>query len=900
MSKNNKDIGWEKKDNNVGSDGNYDDTLIKNQIIILNDKVNKLDEEADIKYATKEYVDDEIRKIELIPGEKGEQGEQGIQGEKGEKGDDGYTPIKGVDYFTTADKEEMLSGYATESFVSESITNAQLGGDGEVDLSAYATKQYVDNEIAKIEPLDNGLEFANDNVVRSVSSIVDESIIKQTYLGGYIEIQPDSWDGEPTEVDSTTKTWGFPYSLLPTEQKRIKNEVLNGNGTNIMYIRFPLGFAYRGYRNIDEEIQLPKNIGERFKGQNASLKLFFEDISNAGGGLAPEYWCPSPYWLTSGSYHGKNQLRAGGSYSMDTTLTSIKNTDVIQYNKQIEEFTDAIVNDLEYLHQNIAPVRMFGLQNEPVYDEMKYGACKYDRQTYNDVLECLYPKIKASLVLSEFNDEKNEIKLIVASSDETSPFDGIGKTFIDNHADWIWGYTHHSMKKASGEVGEGAEWYKSDDFKNNVKKDKKNVFINEYEYFNSSSKDDVFKCSNNMVRLINEIIYGEAEVLHPIIHILKPVGQSLSNTNTNGYCMYKANLKGEYGTDVLASYNVENLNKGTAVQNAWAYNSWALFGDNLPVGSYLVGRYNTIEGGSWCIYKYAGKLHIFMANNTNDDISIALNFSKSKKFEGKYYSLKYCGKKIKSKQGSVIEFVVPANSGQFWKEVEVHNIINIPCTNLTLSVSELHFTTNDAYTINATTLPSDTTDRVAWNSSNENVASVYNGTVTPNANGECVITARCNEIEAKCSVVVNIEKVEDDDENDSSALCEIRAVQGNDSTTTVANNRLTVYVGNFNIPPTKQLNIKMNSGYLMYFQGAAIENFGDVMTESGDLARYDAAFKLIGFTQDSWLGQLGIKNNYSSNGLVFGENYLRFVVKNEAGSDLTPGDINSILTITIE
>ena len=45
----------------------------------------------------------------------------------------------------------MLSGYATESFVSESIANAQLGGDGEVDLSAYATKEYVDDEIRKIE-----------------------------------------------------------------------------------------------------------------------------------------------------------------------------------------------------------------------------------------------------------------------------------------------------------------------------------------------------------------------------------------------------------------------------------------------------------------------------------------------------------------------------------------------------------------------------------------------------------------------------------------------------------------------------------------------------------------------------------------------------------------------------
>ena len=51
--KKNKDIGWEKKDNNVGSDGNYDDTLIKNQISILNNKVNKLDEETDLQLEQK-------------------------------------------------------------------------------------------------------------------------------------------------------------------------------------------------------------------------------------------------------------------------------------------------------------------------------------------------------------------------------------------------------------------------------------------------------------------------------------------------------------------------------------------------------------------------------------------------------------------------------------------------------------------------------------------------------------------------------------------------------------------------------------------------------------------------------------------------------------------------------
>lgn len=50
-----------------------------------------------------------------IQGEQGPQGIQGIQGEKGdkgdkgEKGDSGYTPIKGTDYFTTADINSLFN-----------------------------------------------------------------------------------------------------------------------------------------------------------------------------------------------------------------------------------------------------------------------------------------------------------------------------------------------------------------------------------------------------------------------------------------------------------------------------------------------------------------------------------------------------------------------------------------------------------------------------------------------------------------------------------------------------------------------------------------------------------------------------------------------------------------------
>lgn len=42
-------------------------------------------------------------------GEKGETGEQGEKGQDGTNGIDGKTPVKGTDYYTEADKQEMVN-----------------------------------------------------------------------------------------------------------------------------------------------------------------------------------------------------------------------------------------------------------------------------------------------------------------------------------------------------------------------------------------------------------------------------------------------------------------------------------------------------------------------------------------------------------------------------------------------------------------------------------------------------------------------------------------------------------------------------------------------------------------------------------------------------------------------
>ena len=650
------------------------------------------------------------------------------------------------------------SDFVTKTEMNTAIANAGIGES--VDFSNYYTKSEIDTVLTLKEDK-TSVSFVNSSPTKTLTGRVDEKIIGQEYLGGYIEIQPDSWDGSNCDTDKISRLWGFPHSLLSSEQVRIKDDVLKGNGYGIMYIRFPLGFAYRGYRNIDETSGLAKNIGERYSQQNTALKLFFENIAKAGGGLAPEYWCPAPYWVTGGAYHysSGNKLTAGGEYDRTITLASIKSSDPVQYNAQIEAFTDAIVDDLEYLHQNICPVRMFGLQNEPVYGSQPYGACQYDEQTYNDVLEVLYPKIQASTVLSTYNNELNEVKLLVASSDEGSPFSGIAATYIKKHSNNIWGYAHHMMRKISGEVAyeganRGADYYKSEHYTNYVKMGHSNVFCNEYEYFGNNFDGDTndFRCSNNMLHLINELVYGRAKVLHPVIHICKPIGQTASSTNTKGYCLYAANLKGEYGTDILATTNSNNLAKGTYYTNATMYNSWKMFNDNLPVNSYVVGDYiNTVKNGGYVVLKHSGKLYIFMANNGSEDILITLTFDKNKHLNGKYYDAKCIGKPIESVNGNTINFVVPAYSGQCWIE---DYMMPVSCIGISLSPSELNFTNHESQVLTATLMPSNTTDDLSYSVSPTGIVRISDNIVTPISNGTATITATCGSQTATCSITV--------------------------------------------------------------------------------------------------------------------------------------------------
>lgn len=87
---------------------------------------------------------------------------------------------------------------------------------------------------------------------------------------------------------------------------------------------------------------------------------------------------------------------------------------------------------------------------------------------------------------------------------------------------------------------------------------------------------------------------------------------------------------------------------------------------------------------------------------------------------------------------------------------------DVPCTALALNKNSVTFDTlGQTETIVATPTPANTTDIILWESSNSNVVSVQNGTLTANGIGTATITALCGTASASINVTITLLKMND-------------------------------------------------------------------------------------------------------------------------------------------
>ena len=80
---------------------------------------------------------------------------------------------------------------------------------------------------------------------------------------------------------------------------------------------------------------------------------------------------------------------------------------------------------------------------------------------------------------------------------------------------------------------------------------------------------------------------------------------------------------------------------------------------------------------------------------------------------------------------------------------------DVKTESITLNMSSLTFNDSSSQTLIATVTPSNSAEGVVWSSSNQSVATVINGIVTPVSNGSCVITATSGDFSATCNVTVD-------------------------------------------------------------------------------------------------------------------------------------------------
>lgn len=117
----------------------------------------------------------------------------------------------------------------------------------------------------------------------------------------------------------------------------------------------------------------------------------------------------------------------------------------------------------------------------------------------------------------------------------------------------------------------------------------------------------------------------------------------------------------------------------------------------------------------------------------------------------------------------------------------------VPTTGITVDPISLVFDSLEPQRLTATVEPSDTTDNLVWSSSDDGVASVDGGLVTPLSKGECVITATSGSYSATASVTVNYEvpsyNITRNLTNCTSSSSAVKVVEGSSHTETLSAER---------------------------------------------------------------------------------------------------------------
>lgn len=453
---------------------------------------------------------------------------------------------------------------------------------------------------------------------------------RQVIKGLGFEIQSDAIGSGNNGLPE--KQTSVPHDLVPSERDRFNRDMLK----NFRYCRLAGGLYWRGLTNNN------RNVIERWPEQDDELLQMVK--ASGVEGLSFEYWSPAPYWKANNKYVGEpynaenrseNKLKCfGKDFRNDPDYRG----DTLRF---LNDFAQAMVQDILYLQKKGFPVKVFGIQNEPMANT-PYSSCFYTDEEYYTMFKVVAPIIKKRFPRIEF---------IADTHFATHSF---GKKIAEDRqlSKYVDSWVYHRIGEDADSLIVNRSWYLHNT-------GGKPVYQNEYEYLEGPTSPA--RCLNTVQNIMNWFTFINSPTWY-WIHALKPT----YNTEASGYA--------------LGFWRPYDDEKTTQVKKGhWYYNNhnWfavAGFLRHMPWNSRRIEvkeQTTRLENRIFSFRRPDGKLVFVVSNRSGKPYTFRIDAGINAKFAGHRYTPEEGGEnaegtKLTPLHGKKLSVTVPDMAWEFW------------------------------------------------------------------------------------------------------------------------------------------------------------------------------------------------------------------------------------------
>ncbi|MFI5527106.1 hypothetical protein ACIA8O_00985 [Kitasatospora sp. NPDC051853] len=434
---------------------------------------------------------------------------------------------------------------------------------------------------------------------------------KQKILGLGFEIQSDSIGSNNNGLPSTFSS--VPYDLTDSERTRFYQQMLKAGRSDrgFRYCRLAMGLYYRGTDATGKHMQ------DRYPGQAALLA----DMIRQSGieGTSVEYWSPAPGWKSNNSFIGG-------------TLASFEPA-------FLNDFSDALVGDLDNLTGQGVPVSMWGLQNEPRFST-KYSSCVYNAEQYLATFKAAASKIRA------------KYPNVMITADSQDGWGGeIGQAISRDAGalSLVDAWTYHR-------IGYDSNYQIDNDFRRLALG--KPVFNNEFEYLDNQTSD--VRTVNTAQSIMNWMVFQNAPTWF-WLHALKPTTNAEAPGYSLGFWRPPSDTDFSHFPNIPVGhwdYNPQNWN---AVAGFVKYMPW----DSIRYG---VDESAVLRDQRIMAWKTPAGKPVFAITNRSqtESFTYTVDTQTASSFEGHRYGPSTNNQGLGYKSGPTLTLTVPPLSIEFW------------------------------------------------------------------------------------------------------------------------------------------------------------------------------------------------------------------------------------------